>query len=222
MKLFKATVKDSNRTGFGVDDVDRSNGIYTVAAKLAHMCPLFDELSLLFGERQNLNPSHVFDSSEIQCETSSDNNLGGNELGDTTGEYYQDASLFETLPSQSSSFPFNYLEPTLFENAESAVTQSPLQSTPFPRTPFQSTIPSLQPSKKRDFNTAYLDCKSSEMEFKRVCFEKELELKREELDMRREELKINDKLVRKDIVNSLIQNGKTAEEIKAFLHALEL
>jgi hypothetical protein len=47
-------------------------------------------------------------------------------------------------------------------------------------------------------------------------------LKKEELKVKKQELKISDKLIRKDIVNSLVNNGKTAEDIKAFLQALEL
>jgi hypothetical protein len=56
MKL-KTTMKRS--TGWGVTDDDISKGITTIAAKLEASCAKFMELDMLYGSRQNVDPSHV-------------------------------------------------------------------------------------------------------------------------------------------------------------------
>ena len=188
-------------------------------AKLENMCPNFEELSKLFGERQNISPSHVFESSEIQFETSSDNNLG---VDDCPENSFAQSHMESQLESHLESSPFSFMheEPTFFDPSEAQDTFVQIAPSPHARTPSSTSAP--QSSKKRDFNAAYLESKATEIDFKRMCFEKELELKKEELEVKKQELKISDKLIRKDIVNSLVNNGKTAEEIKAFLQALEL
>lgn len=58
---YKNMLKASQKTDFGVTEKDISNGITTVAAKLEAMCPYFERMNKLFGERENVSPSAVFE-----------------------------------------------------------------------------------------------------------------------------------------------------------------
>lgn len=53
------TRTQSQKTGFGVTDTDKTKGINTVEEKLESLCPFFERLDRLFGHRQNINPFSV-------------------------------------------------------------------------------------------------------------------------------------------------------------------
>ncbi|KAG9411542.1 hypothetical protein AC1031_017180 [Aphanomyces cochlioides] len=50
---------DGGQSGQGLTTKDIMNGIQTIAAKLESMCFGYERMKALFGERQNINPSHV-------------------------------------------------------------------------------------------------------------------------------------------------------------------
>lgn len=51
-----ATKTLSSKTGFGVTDEDRSNGIYTLASKLDNLCPCYQRMDNLYGKKPNVKP----------------------------------------------------------------------------------------------------------------------------------------------------------------------
>lgn len=65
--LYKKIKRESLTTGWGVTEDDKASGIYTVEDKLEKACPFFSELDELFGEKQNINPTSVFDPSIFEC-----------------------------------------------------------------------------------------------------------------------------------------------------------
>lgn len=60
LNVYKKALKDSQGTGYGVTEKDREKGITTVEAKLEKTCPLYSKMDGLFGQRQNVRPSHLF------------------------------------------------------------------------------------------------------------------------------------------------------------------
>ncbi len=63
VRKYKTTKTASEKTGFGCteDDFDADPPIDTVEKKLESMCPYFHRLDTLYGGRQNIAPSHVFE-----------------------------------------------------------------------------------------------------------------------------------------------------------------
>ncbi|KAJ3309897.1 hypothetical protein HDV04_005527 [Boothiomyces sp. JEL0838] len=96
--------KDSTRTGYGVTEKDRKNGVKTIEEKLEKACPYFQEMDELFGERQNVNPTlvstsesidHLIDEQEWELENIFDNDepdensmrIFGGDSFDNEGDY---------------------------------------------------------------------------------------------------------------------------------------
>lgn len=53
---YKSVKEQSSRTGFGVTEDDRKNGIYTVAGKLESLCTCYQRMDDLYGQKPNINP----------------------------------------------------------------------------------------------------------------------------------------------------------------------
>ena len=53
---YMATKTLSSKTGFGVTDEDRSNGIYTLVSKLDNLCPCYQQMDNLYGKKPNVKP----------------------------------------------------------------------------------------------------------------------------------------------------------------------
>jgi len=63
LKQYKDTKRNLLNDGgkkYGLGEADFKKGITTIAAKLEDECPLFERMDKLFGGRQNINPSSVF------------------------------------------------------------------------------------------------------------------------------------------------------------------
>ena len=68
MKLYKETSRDYENTGgakYCLNEVDLKNGL-TLEDKLEEDCPFYRRMETLFGGRQNVMPSHVWQSSQLQ------------------------------------------------------------------------------------------------------------------------------------------------------------
>jgi hypothetical protein len=65
LKKYKLAHRSSLLTGFGCssEDLKAVPPIDTIPKKLESMCPFYDRLDALFGERENITPSSVFESS---------------------------------------------------------------------------------------------------------------------------------------------------------------
>ncbi|KAG1459375.1 hypothetical protein G6F56_006175 [Rhizopus delemar] len=53
---YKATLRQSRATGFGLSLSEQNRGITTIEEKLEGLCPGFSRLATLHGERQNTHP----------------------------------------------------------------------------------------------------------------------------------------------------------------------
>ncbi|KAL6574680.1 hypothetical protein OROMI_011965 [Orobanche minor] len=69
MKKYIVAREKSSSTGFGITDEDKKRNIHTVQAKLDMICPHYERMHALVGERANVTPAAVFDSGNITSET---------------------------------------------------------------------------------------------------------------------------------------------------------
>jgi len=72
IKTYKASKRDTLKTGWGLTEDDVAAGITTISQKLEKLCQFYSKLDILFGERQNVNPSSVFDGTSIIDDSDSD------------------------------------------------------------------------------------------------------------------------------------------------------
>ncbi|ETV97428.1 hypothetical protein H310_09758 [Aphanomyces invadans] len=52
-----------NKSGRGLTQKDYKRKIFTIESKLESICPYYDDMNALFGERQNFRPSYVLETS---------------------------------------------------------------------------------------------------------------------------------------------------------------
>ena len=97
-------------------------------------------------------------------------------------------------------------------------------TTPNSKSPWIQSEPA---TKKKDFSSSFLESKAAEIQFKKECFQSEMDLKQSEMDLKaqelvlkREELSMRKKESQTPLINTLITPGKTAAEIKEFLAPL--
>jgi len=64
-KAFMAALKFSRQTGAGVTDEQKAKGIFTVPQLLDSMCPQYERMKAIFGEKPNVKPFAVFDSAAV-------------------------------------------------------------------------------------------------------------------------------------------------------------
>ncbi|KAL6579911.1 hypothetical protein OROMI_007935 [Orobanche minor] len=65
MKKYIAAREKSSSTGFGLTDKDNKRNIHTVQAKLDMICPHYERMHALVGERANITPAAIFDSGNL-------------------------------------------------------------------------------------------------------------------------------------------------------------
>ncbi|KAI9912935.1 hypothetical protein PsorP6_005272 [Peronosclerospora sorghi] len=74
-KLYVKARKESNQTGLGGKDHHRRSGIFTSAALLESMCPLYERMTSTFGKKPYAAPIAIFDSTAAEgdlCATLAD------------------------------------------------------------------------------------------------------------------------------------------------------
>ncbi len=59
LRTYKNAKSQSMKTGFGCSSDDYLKGVDTIEKKLDQLCPFFQRLDKLFGDRQNVAPSEV-------------------------------------------------------------------------------------------------------------------------------------------------------------------
>ncbi|KAI9906947.1 hypothetical protein PsorP6_004773 [Peronosclerospora sorghi] len=65
-KLYLKARKESDLTGFGVKDHQRRRGIFTNAAWLESMCPLYERMNSIFDKKRYAAPLAIFDSTAAE------------------------------------------------------------------------------------------------------------------------------------------------------------
>ncbi|KAI9920530.1 hypothetical protein PsorP6_015479 [Peronosclerospora sorghi] len=64
--LFLKARKESDQTGFGVKEHHRQRGIFSNAALLESMCPLYERMNSIFGKNPDAAPLAIFDSTAAE------------------------------------------------------------------------------------------------------------------------------------------------------------
>ena len=146
----------------------------TIEEKLNKLCPQFMRWDLLFGDRQNINPSYTADASSeesaeeedeildlaaIEIQTSvvpADETLSGDEISDTRRRLFSGTSKSGVKPT---------LNPVLAQYTASVALDS-TESAGEPRSK----------KSKGDFTSVYNQAKANEMEMLREHKDKELEI----------------------------------------------
>jgi len=63
-KSFLSALKYSKQTGAGVNEEHKKKGILTFEQLLESLCPQFERMKAIFGEKPNVKPFAVFDSTK--------------------------------------------------------------------------------------------------------------------------------------------------------------
>jgi hypothetical protein len=201
LKNYKEAARESHRTGFGISEEDEVLNIRTIEEKLEHMCPYFSKMDVLFGDRQNVNPANV-----QEMEASDDLEV----LATRTAPWITYGEGEENVAEEGDMDELELVPST--------------STTPNSKSPWIQSEPA---TKKKDFSSSFLESKAAEIQFKKECFQSEMDLKQseidlkaQELDLKREELSMRKKESQTPLINTLITQGKTAAEIKEFLAIL--
>ncbi|KAL6566632.1 hypothetical protein OROMI_015036 [Orobanche minor] len=103
MNKYRDAREKSSSTGFGVTDDDKKRNIHTVQAKLDSMCPHYERMHALVGERTNISPAATFDSGSI---------TSGVDLNEVLRLNIEDCPMFddEEVPvaTEDSSGPYEF------------------------------------------------------------------------------------------------------------------
>lgn len=85
---YKATLRQSRATGFGLSLSEQNRGITTIEEKLEGLCPGFSRLATLHGERQNTRP-HRLALGSVEYQYASDY---------TPGQFAYSSPVEEAIP----------------------------------------------------------------------------------------------------------------------------
>jgi hypothetical protein len=240
-KMYKNAIQESLKTGFGITDLDRSQGITTVNAKLNKICPFFDRMNMLFGERQNIKPSNV------QCTARPTNNaeltsIIDNNDGDEEAESnvltcladHQDETLaqdtrtphVETYENVNHD-PLAQGEKNGFEslldyrNKSRSFSQYSVESESQESVESISTTAKKQ-KRKSDFMTSYTEDQARKLRFNQERFEFEKDLKKQEIILKQEELQLKKEelLASKEAKQEELRFQRTTEKEKIRSNAI--
>lgn len=224
--LYKKAKRESNGTGFGVTDDDRTRDITTVEQKLDSLCPFFADMDDIFGNKPNVSPPSISESAVLSDDQHTDNESDHASHG-----------LTSTVTGASSEFHDTSMETTTSSDVE--MSSKELQ----PATPLSAKgsnikftrIPSAKTPKRKDFSSTYMEAQEALRELKRQAMEAERERAQKELNLREQELRIKEEEIkmvkeqsemklkeetRRIIFKSLIEQGMKAPEIKEFMEQM--
>lgn len=180
---YKKAKKQSEGTGWGVTEEDRSEGINTVEEKLNNICPHFESMNDLFGERQNISPEDVREAVVISDFEDDD---------DEVNDFVQ----VPVTPKQKNTAPLSDIDSKTSNSTK----------------------------KKRDFSSLYAESSAAQLELNKATFEFNKMMKEQELELQKEKLKFDqlkmEREVRANLIQTLIEKGKSAEEINQYLSIL--
>ncbi|KAF5195668.1 hypothetical protein FRX31_014746 [Thalictrum thalictroides] len=123
--LFVKATDFQKKTGSGLTDEDRQKGIFSISQKLNTICPFFERMDLLFGNKPNINPL-VIDSSNwleeiidigtaIGAVVDTEGGGGREEVGSRVEDTEENLELEEDLEEE--------LEDELVEDSEEEVVE---------------------------------------------------------------------------------------------------
>jgi hypothetical protein len=234
LKLFKETKRNYlNPCGakYCISDEDRAKGIFTIEKKLEVDCPYYSRMDKLFGERQNILPSHVIDSGAVarinsSTESGSDSILEGgrdaeeednpvssqsSETSDTS-VILSPAAISKSAgkkkrPVQAVSFPDNLVEQC--EASVAGATLDPSEKISLLKKPKKDNLAAFSEMKVKE-----LELQQARLEWEQRSFTVSKEAEKVKEDKDREEA------TKRAMIVSLIAAGKNPEEIKNYLSTL--
>lgn len=207
LKLYKKTKQESERTGWGLTDEDTDKGITTIDLKLDAMCPYFERLDALFGDRQNVTP---FETVETGVEAEKDELSYEEE--DNPLLLFNDALNPIDLDREGSTQGIIMEKRTVSSSDTTGSSCKKVKT-------------------KTDLTTVYaqnssnmLKLNNERLQFEMNRFTQEREIAKEKMEMEKENVKTTGRIT---IIQTLIAQGilefklgKSAEEIKEYLSLL--
>lgn len=244
-KDVKRAVADGNGEKYCIGPADLAKGVTTLEQKKEQDCPLYERMDLLFGSRQNVIPSHVMEGAPpLEDSDSEDEEEGlGLELfaedelaelvaipaGAAVGTINALIANAKTPPAPSAlvvdkkrAAPHSAISAELSALTQESVNKSGSNE-------LADKIASIKKGKK-DFGTAYSDSQSLQLGLQRDKFTWEkgnyAEEQRSKAKIHEEDIRVKEKSLQEDtkckVMIQLIQSGKSADEIKAYLALLNM
>lgn len=205
------------QSGSGLSQEEFDSGI-SLDQKLERLFPLYKQWDSLYGDRQNVNPHSVFESSHLPASapTSELDTIYGSSIAD-------DDSIANDSHNQESAAAggTNTANSVNNTNTTSSVASDPLPST-LPST--RATIPgNTSQSKKRDFSTLFMEAKEKEHQIKERQMQFEQEMRTKEFEFKERELQqrtsADREKTKSTLMNLWYSQGKSDDEVSASLRA---
>jgi hypothetical protein len=207
LSFYKKAKLASEQPGWCVNDEDIAKGIKTIEQKLETLCPYFKEMDALFG-----------DHATFTDETTPRIPL---EVGPEINAALEADEADENEEEQST------------VSSEDSINQEGLQS-PMKKAAFDdnsSEISTNSGQKRKDFSTVYSEQSREELEFNKKKIRLEMEMRKREVDLQIKRLNFDKEIeikkmdmeakkIRASIINTLIEQGKSPQEIKEYLKLL--
>lgn len=225
LKIYKETKRRYNDpTGgkFTLNETDFAKGIYSIEDKIESECPAYTRMDKLFGDRQNVVPSSVFQSTDLVMDDIAydDDDKDSQSSGDEEGKQESPESV---IVSSTVSVTATENETTVSSNQSSVQEQleKPDDSKSSEKRKIQEDpsmwLSNSRTKKTKDLNSIFFESKERTLQLQKEKFEWEKESKNEEMKIKRVEIQEE---TRRQIILKLIEQGKTAEEIEEYVNML--
>lgn len=233
LKLYKETrrnIDDGSKEKFCLGPDDFSKGIDTIEKKIEKLCPFYYRLETLYGSKQNIIPSFVYESGQPLS-----TNTGSNKVDDDNDdENCFDNELAEMRQQDEllrlTTLPESFQKDESFESISSIKKRSPSSTSSEVHSMAAESFDDLggklahikkqRNNKDKEFHYQFNDNKLQEIELQRERFrwEREFEEKKilNEQIAKEKECKEETK---RTIISKLIDQNKSPEEIKDYLKA---
>ncbi|KAF0702181.1 hypothetical protein AaE_016076 [Aphanomyces astaci] len=195
-----------NKSGRGLTDFKKN--IFTIESKLDAICPLYNEMDALFGERQNFRPSYILETSNDQEEESRHADYSSVDLGSDDEDANHDPHDAADDPDTETYWARNDADdpgraPADDDDPGHAQAQpSKRRSKPVLPRKFPTAEKRLTP--RKDFSAIYMDVQSQATQLEREKFEY---MKANDKDARATAAALNIRQAKASLVEKLVASG---------------
>ena len=244
----KKKVEDNSGEKFTLTETDFKKNITTIKDKVEIECEFYYRLDALFGHRQNIKPTSVLQPStyaESQAEILEfmneddaamsetdffESNHDNQDYEQTIEEQVDSDSEAEIIvqssqvnSSLSSTSKSSAKVPEIDKRASNTVLKHKIKEISKDEASVSKMKVALEnksASKDKSFFSMMNEVKSRDLEFQIRKYEEEKEFKREEMEYKRRKMDNTSSSSRKDIIETLIKEGKTPDEIKSYMEVI--
>ena len=236
-KEIKRQYMDCNGEKYCLSQDDFRKKVYTIEAKLDNDCPFYNRMDNLFGERQNVVPSYVMQSTEFSQLTETQfttyDDLSSDEDGEDNEEIdavaVNETVVAEAIVSLNAS---NISTPSALSSQSSSVhkslTSSKRKHGEIPEDLKEKSAAAIsdcsaakiidQKKSRKDFGSCYVETKTMELSLLKERFDWEKENSERNIleETKRTEI-IAKEDTKRSVMMKLIEQGKSPNTIKRFL-----